>query len=421
MRMFGHGQGWRSLEDPRRVLELIEELLACHREFQLKVDGGQTAPFTGEVKDLAPRQDCMTVKLLRPLPWDLASGARFQMTFTSQDGRFDAPTALKGRKEYLQYDFSLPHAYRPADRRAHVRYPFRPRENVQILARAGEHLGLLGMLMNLSVGGMGIRIDRILRLDNGLRVPIQPTLFDPGLFLSSIRIQNLPRLPLLELRGAVVRTEALEEGLLLGVAFSDMEPREREILMSCLAMRAEQRQGGDGGEASRTVHLQWPEPKPEPRVLPIQGGCQDLPDNPLDMLPPAIRAARRSTRVVLVMPPGSPRSDVWDCLYRNGFLRVESADVWQPELLMDPVVPLLVLLAMDLAIQEGEESLSFAKRLQSMLKGRPHTAVGVLSSDQDPALIWGMGPRLRFLPFSAPEEAWWVGAVEDLRLATHSS
>jgi len=409
MQWFGNGHGWRSIEDPQRVRELLEELLVSHRELLLRTEGAQALPYTGQLAQVEPSQERMTVKLLRPLAWELASGARFQMTFAASEGRYDTPTALRGRREYLHYDFALPHAYRPADRRAAPRYPFRPRENVQVLARVGDRMGLLGVLVNLSLGGLGLRIDRLLRLDTGTRVPIQPGIFDAGLYLPSIRIQNLPRTPLLEQRGAVVRTEELREGMLLGVAFADLEPRERELLLRCLERRAAlhpsgalEVRGRPEGGVEPTDHppssLRWSPPK----------------GDALGHVHAALRLHRRSEPVVLVMAEGAVRNQVRDRLRSQGFHRVDVSSLWHPLLLQDPRGGTL-LVAWEALAEPDEEPLALARRLGDLLERAPGWAVAVVVACEDPTLIWGMSSRLRFLPVHVEEEAWWAGALDDLR------
>src|SRR5208283_5666429 len=111
---------------------------------------------------------------------EMPAGAPFRMLFAVDDQRFEGLISLFGREGYLQYGFHLPASLVQADRRRHPRSPFRPRENAYVIAQdAGlPGLGLAGPLVNISLGGLSMRVDRVLRMEDGMRLPVNSALFE---------------------------------------------------------------------------------------------------------------------------------------------------------------------------------------------------------------------------------------------------
>lgn len=66
-----------------------------------------------------------------------------------------------------------------------------------------EGRGATGRLVNLSMEGLCIRIDRALSIGNAQKLAVSPSLFEVGTPLPIVRIQNLPHTPTLEGSGVV--------------------------------------------------------------------------------------------------------------------------------------------------------------------------------------------------------------------------
>ena len=77
-------------------------------EFSIKVEGTSTLPYASRVQKLQFDQAGFVLKLVRPLPHELLSGAVFRMIFAVEEQRFEGLISLIGRDAYLQYGFHLP-------------------------------------------------------------------------------------------------------------------------------------------------------------------------------------------------------------------------------------------------------------------------------------------------------------------------
>ena len=146
-------------------------MVELHRdelEFPVKVEGALTLPYTSRIEKLDLDKGILYLKLIRPLPHEMAVGAPFQMLFATGEQRFEAPITFLGRESYLLYRFSIPAHMTQSDRRQYKRYSFRPREPAYVLAQDGglPGHGLAGPLVNLSLGGLSFRVDRVMRLES---------------------------------------------------------------------------------------------------------------------------------------------------------------------------------------------------------------------------------------------------------------
>lgn len=316
-----------SIEDPVQIRLALTELERLETEFPIKVEGTHTLPYTSWVKHLDPAKGILHLKLIRPLPHEMVNGAPFEMLFAVGDQRYEAPLTFLGRESYLLYRFTIPTRMTPSDRRAHKRYPFRPREKAYVLAQDSSvpGLGLAGPLVNLSLGGLAFRVDRVIRLDDHMRVTPGVGFFDKGRELPILKIRDLPKLPLFESRGTVANAWEQDGETHLGVQFRDLNETELKQIRDVLAIREQmQRASGTGlgtssaatgGRASRETSPAVPR-SPGQRMNPA--GLQT---------PDALaRLARRSTLVVLAMTPGPQRVEVGAALAAAGFLRLELTD-----------------------------------------------------------------------------------------------
>jgi PilZ domain len=308
------------MEDPAQIQQTMLNLIQLETEFPIKVEGTHTLPYTARIAHLDTSQGMLHLKLIRPLPHEMAPGALFEMVFSVGEQRFEAPTVFSGREAYLLYRFALPTQMVPSDRRRHKRYPFRPREKAYVVVQDGSvpgH-GLSGPLVNLSLGGLAFRVDRVMRLDDHLRVTPGPGFFERGKAFPMLKIRDLPKLPVFEARG--ILANAYERGgeTIVGIQFGEMGEDELRELQTVLELRdlVQRSTPGLPGEAPREGSPRSPaEPKgPAARIPPA--GSQT---------PDALRQlGRRSTRLLLVMAPGPEREQVCGALGAQGFLRQET-------------------------------------------------------------------------------------------------
>jgi hypothetical protein len=409
------------IEDPAAIREVLQALAEAETEFFIKVEGTATLPYAAWVQSLRLDEGRVVLKLVRPLPHEMPAGALFQMTFAAGEQRFEGTLALVGREAYLQYGFQSPSQLFLADRRRHKRYPFRPRENAYVtLQDAGiPGLAVAGPLVNIGMGGMALRVDRVLHLDDGMRVPVASALFERGKAFPRFRVQDLPRLPQLE--GRALCAHATERGseLLLGVGFPGLDPDPATALAQSLQIRETMYRGGTAsrpeGEPGAARAIRAPG-DPVPGGAPEAGPAGDDAATEAMVL---LRLRRRAARVVLVMAAGPARQNLEDLLRDQGYARLETAaDLDQLPSRCDPgqrrALPALVLVDLALARSGDAEPLAAARVIEGRLSALGERPAAILCEEVDPTLLLAPEARTRFLPYPAGDPGAWVAALDAL-------
>jgi hypothetical protein len=315
------------IENPAHIRRAMLELHRDEIEFPVKVEGAQTLPYTSHIQVMDFEKGVFQLKLIRPLPHEMAVGAPFEMLFAVGEQRFEAPITYLGREAYLLYRFSIPVRMSKSDRRRQKRYPFRPREQAYVLAQDGglPGHGLAGPLVNLSLGGLAFRVDRVMRLDDHMRLTPGLGFFDKGKVLPVLKIRDLPKLPLFEARGMVAN--AFERGgeIVVGVQFADLGHADLRVLQEVLNGRDQmQRTSATAVTAASVKDAKGRTPPSDPAapVSPIQRA-----DPSGSLTPDALTLlARRCMGVVLAMAPGPDRVWLQEALASAGYLRMESVD-----------------------------------------------------------------------------------------------
>lgn len=386
--------------DSQLIRACLDTLYAEGTEFPIKVEGTSTLPYASAVVALDWEKAQFVLRLVRPLPHELALGATFLMVFTVADQRYEGLTTFVGREAYLHYRFEVPKQFLHSDRRRHQRFPFRPRESAYIIAQSGSlaGLGVAGPLANISMGGLALRLDRLIRLEDKMRLPVHSGALDVGLVFDRIRLQDLPKLPLLELRGRVAHLSPRGDEVFLGLEFWEMGEEESRALQACLDFRektsrgscAAFRSGGNipqGGGVSAipgdlsSAYSEAPDETPELAET----------DSPLRLL------QRRTTRLGLIMSPSESRDEVLALLNRHGYFRieiVESLEQAQSLWAQETDFPRLILTGM----------ISSHQRFQELLESQGGIPGVLLTDSRDPSLMMGLGGRMRVLPLRPESE-----------------
>lgn len=404
------------LENPAFILGSIRHLMDSEEEFPIKVEGTSTMPYTSVVKEL--RQGLMVLKLIRPLPHELMKGAVFQMVFPYEDKRYQALCVFQGREGYLQYGFTLPSALTHADRRAAKRFPFRPRESAYVIAQDARipAMGLAGPLVNIGMGGCAMRVDRVLMLDTGMRVPPSTALFDRDKGFPRLRIQDLPKLPALEWRGIVTHASPRGEEVILGFSFGELGEDEARALGDCLTFREKAFRGGAPGVPSAEGAAPAPRKARAPESATGRTEAP-LPDEAAETRPdPLALLQRRTCRVVLGMAEGERRTEVVARLSELGFLRLECLSS------LDELKARLpgagwALVDLGLTSAGDEEPLAGVRALEKVLGDLGGTPLAMLCERMDPTLLLATEAKVRVLsyqPQDSEELLAWEQAVESL-------
>jgi hypothetical protein len=303
-----------AITDPALIRAMVVALVTSKEEFPIKVEGTSTLPYTSHVAEADVDRGWWDLKLQRALPPELAKGAIFRATLAFEGQRFEGLMPLKGREGYLRYQFNLPKEVFLADRRTHKRYSYRPRENVFVTLTDGQKAAS-GPLASLCVGGLGFRVDRIVDLESHARLPMDTIHLAQGAgFL--VKVQDLPKAPMLELRGKIAYTHESPAGLLVGVNFTGISDaaqmaleaalKFKELLSRGVASVLEPKGAAPGAPAAASVG-KAEAAAPEEQIRPT---------NPL------LRLRRRAVPLALLMPDGEERERLRSALATEGYWRL---------------------------------------------------------------------------------------------------
>jgi len=408
------------IEEPGLVQTVLRRLFETEAEFPIKVEGTSTLPYSSRIQGLAFEQGRFTLKLVRPLPHELMAGAVFRLVFAVDDRRLEGLITFVGREGYLQYGFQLPPCLFHADRRRHKRFPFRPRENAYVIAQDSgiPGLGLAGPLVNIGLGGFAMRVDRVLKLDDGMRVPPNTALFERGKGFNRVRVQDLPRLRLLETRGLTAHAWERGSEVILGMSFNGMEADAETALAQALDLR----------ERIYHVGLQLPRPEDDTPVVRTLGSRPEEADflepapaepAPASEVTPLLMLQRRSAWVLMVMPDTPLRTGLADLLRRSGYHRLDLIDgLGQvgPFCQAETRAGLPHLVVADLAMtRTGDaEPLAGVRIIEHQLAELGIASAVILCETVDPTLLLAQAERTRCLAYEVGDEGRWIGTLDGL-------
>jgi len=408
------------IEETGLVQAVLRSLFEAEAEFPIKVEGTSTLPYSSQIQNLAFEQGKFTLKLVRPLPHELMAGAVFRLIFAVDDQRLEGLITFLGREGYLQYGFQLPPCLLHADRRRHRRFPFRPRENAYVIAQDSgiPGMGLAGPLVNISLGGFAMRVDRVLKLDDGMRVPPNTALFERGKGFNRVRIQDLPRLRLLETRGLVSHARERGSEVILGMSFNGMGPEEETALNLALELR----------EKIYHIGLQLPRPEDGAPVVRTLGSRAEDADfleparaelEPPSEVTPLLRLQRRTAWVLLVMADTPLRKELAGLLRGNGYQRLDLiADLDQVQSFCQAEtragLPHLVVADLAMTRTGDAEPLAGVRIIEHQLAEVGDFPAVILCDTVDPTLLLAQAETTRCLPYDPSNESHWISTLDSL-------
>jgi PilZ domain len=408
----GKTTGWSGrgapVEDPAFIRQTVQELFQQETEFSIKVEGTQTLPYTARIQHLDFRKGLLHLKLIRPLPHEMALGAAFEMLFSLADQRYEAPSIFQGREGYLLYRFTVPALLMPSDRRRHKRYPFRPREKAYVIAQDGgiPGHGLSGPLVNLSLGGLAFRVDRVMRLDDHMRVTPGMGFFERGKSFPMLKLRDLPNLPIFEARGLLANAWERDGEVIVGIQFRELDEAEARDIQSVLTLR-------DHLQRAPMVATDSPR-DPSPRSLAESKGPAAKMSPAGKLTPDALRRlGRRCTRLLLAMAPGPDREQVREALCTAGFLRMESADTLDQALAEFRAVRTMThpLLVLDAGLAD-EPSLEGIRTLQKELGETRELPVALIT--REAPIPDSDDPLIRPMPWPSAQDLSWLPLLDEL-------
>ncbi len=322
----------RHIEDLAGVRAALAALFESGLEFPILNESAQSLPYTSRMQAPEPGsgQESCLFRLHRALPPNLTAGSPFRITFGAKGERFEGIMRFLGREDYLLYRFEVPKSLKITSRAKRI--SFRPREGATVTLWDGEH-AISGSLLNLSTGGLGVRVERVFRQDTLARLRPDTSLFHKGqLFLG--RAERIPHCPALAFRAQVAHVAEAGREVRLGMEFLGPGPGLIEAVEALVLFREQSATSASGSTgrhatASFTVVPIPPEPPPPP-LLPLR---------------------RRCAPIVLAMPAGKERQALLRGLATEGFQRIldeethaetalvlvpEEREEWPEALVFDP-------------------------------------------------------------------------------------
>lgn len=323
------------LRDRVIILAYLEELQTLGTHAYLQPPGELALPLQVRVDSVSEERKEFELALSRALPGTLKAKDMLKLFFGIDGQRFVCEVPFRNRSGFLHAQFALPTSVRHDERRSQARVRFSPREkaSITILEGLAHGHGVYGRLVNLSLTGACVRIDRAIAVNGQRRVNVAADLYHSGGRLDFIRIQDLPHIPMIECAGRAAWMERTPMGVLMGLSFEDMDSLETQMLAQFVGKRLP---GGLGGfplrhPKSRRQANETPEPPPTEESwedLPETSDAQDQVSQVLERPDTHARLLllkKRGKRILVLMQDDLDRAILAGTLQVDGFTRTAEA------------------------------------------------------------------------------------------------
>ena len=321
------------MRDRSTILAYLEELCRLRSRVTLRFEGEGRLPIEARIDLVGDETAVFTLQLQRSLPGHLASGCLAELFFPLDGQRFHCMVRFMERAGYMRAAFKLPEAILHAERRDAMRARFGQREaaGVTVLESLFKGHGASGKLLNLSLEGLRMRLDKAISLEDSRRLPISAGLFHQHQRLMIVRILDLPHSPLVECAGMIAHIEDSAEGITMGLHLDGLGGTDAQVLEQVLSRRlptfgrgfpqkrrhCEITLGDDTEDSPLEVPVPDPEPEGDPAPLHLEQAAQ-----PPDRLE---RIRKRGRRILLVQRDDLDRSLLAGLLLADGFTQVVEA------------------------------------------------------------------------------------------------
>lgn len=331
------------LKDREQILAYLEELFRVRTTLTSRLEESSDLAFAVRIEGVNELKKSFTISLENRPSQEPRPGTAIHFLFTLDGLRFRTQARFLARGGYMQSEFALPEVIHSAERRTQARVRFSRRESTKalILERLGDGLAISGPIINLNLGGLCMRVDRVVDIRHDRRIKARPDLFTPGEGLALIRLQDLPQAPNIECSGMVRHVEVRGEGIYLGIELAPPGAREYQSLAKVMLQKAPvanprfpfKRRRGEIDTALEELAEENSEPDPAPEDLePIPD-----PDLALDEGDPQLSKniptqtdrktllRRRARQILLVASDELERAMLMGTLFVDGYRNIHEA------------------------------------------------------------------------------------------------
>ncbi len=367
------------LTDHQQILAYLEELCRLRTPCQLKFRKDDLAPAAVKIESINEEQQAFTVSLSRALPAGIEDQPSLELTFPLERGRFRCSVFFLQRGGYLQAILGLPLRIKQAERRVgpRARFGSRERASVTLIENLGSGLGATGKLMTLGMGGLSVRVDRMISIADDRRISPSSAPFEKGQKFLLLRINDLPRSPMVECGASLAFAATTAEGPVLGLQFEGLGSLETRILEQVMQRRLP-RTGQVFPVKVRRAHLsledldaggaegEWEDPDDVPEAPAEAGpGEADDPESDAGDWPDRsspqekVKRLKRAGRcLLLVLTEDLDRAILAGTLIVDGFRRVKEARNFTAAVeVLRTVQPDLVILDQRIGVHDAQQFL----------------------------------------------------------------
>ncbi len=233
----GGPEGGPCLKDRAVILAYLEDLLQSGAETRLAVEGHP--PISARVAAIQEDPARFRLALEKPLPVTWIRRREIVFLFSLDGIRLLAQVRFLERGGYLEVWFTLPAEVRHADRRGRMRVHFGPREKATVTALEGllGPRGATGALLDLSMEGLRMRVDRAVTVKGRAQLAVTPSTFPKGTRFPILRIDQLPHAPVLVCAGVVAHVTHTGDHVQMGIRFEELGEMEAQIIHQVMGRR----------------------------------------------------------------------------------------------------------------------------------------------------------------------------------------